>query len=77
MKVTLSYNHDLYRTARSLLHIPVLLPGLLCHYEFGVECINPDGGSDIIRIFVCNKNSCVPIISAVVNMPMSEPPQDM
>jgi Bardet-Biedl syndrome 1 protein len=75
--VTLSYNHDLYKANRSLLQVPVLLPGLQCHYEFDIECINPDGGSDSIRIFVCNKQSCVPVISAVVNMPMSEPLDEM
>jgi hypothetical protein len=27
---------------------------------------------DAVRVFVCNKNSALPIISAVVKMPLSE-----
>ncbi len=45
--VTLSYNHDLYRTARSLLHIPVLLPVYplsLLQQHTETSCISPETG---------------------------------
>jgi hypothetical protein len=31
-----------------------------------------NGSADPIRVFVCNPKSCVPIITATVNMPISE-----
>lgn len=71
--LTFTYSHDLYRMKKSLLCVPLLIPGLLYHYEMEVECVDENGGADIIRIFVCNPTSCVPVISAIVNMPMSEP----
>jgi len=71
--VTCGYNHDLYRFTNAVKFIPLLVPGLLYHYEIDVECIDENGGADNVRIYVCNPKSCVPVISAVVNMPMSEP----
>jgi Bardet-Biedl syndrome 1 protein len=71
--MTCGYNHDLYRLKNGLRFIPLLVPGLLYHYDVDVECIDKNGGADAIRIFICNPKSCVPVISAIVNMPMSEP----
>jgi hypothetical protein len=52
--MTCGYNHDLYRLNCGLHYIPLLVPGLLYHYEIGVECVDENGGADAIRIFVCN-----------------------
>eukprot|EP00935_MAST-01C_sp_MAST-1C-sp1_P000776 g776.t1 len=71
--MTCGYNHDLYRLNRGVHYVPLLVPGLLYHYEIDVECVDENGGADTIRIFVCNPRSCVPVISALVNMPISEP----
>jgi Bardet-Biedl syndrome 1 protein len=52
--MTCGYNHDLYRLNRGLHYVPLLVPGLLYHYEIDVECVDENGGADAIRIFVCN-----------------------
>ena len=36
------------------------------------ECIDENGGADAIRVIVCNPKSVLPVLSAVVNMPISE-----
>ena len=57
---------------RSLLSIPLLVPGLLHTTNVDLECVEPTGAADVIRVYVCSSKSMVPTISAVVNMPMSE-----
>ena len=41
-------------------------------YDVDVVSIDENGTSAPIRIYICNTKSCVPIISAVVTMPISE-----
>ncbi|ETV92493.1 hypothetical protein H310_13179 [Aphanomyces invadans] len=68
--LALHYDHTLYRVHPSLLIVPLLLPGVLYTYTVDVESVSP--AADSIYIFVCGKGSCVPLVSAVVNMPLSE-----
>jgi hypothetical protein len=51
--------------------VPSLVPSLVYNYELAVECLD-EGGHDSIRAYVCNPKSCVPIIAALVNMPMAD-----
>ena len=62
----------MYSLSRSQVHVPVLLPGLTYVDEVKVLCNDQNAGADTVRVFVCNKNSALPIISAVVKMPLSE-----
>ncbi|OQS01252.1 bardet-Biedl syndrome 1 family protein [Achlya hypogyna] len=70
--IVLHYDHGLYRIRQSLLQIPLLLPGVQYAYTIDVENISDTGAADSIYIFVCGKDSCVPLVSAVVNMPLSD-----
>ena len=54
------------------IHVPVLLPGLLYQFEAEVQCIDHNGAADSIHVFICSANSSVPVLSAVVKMPLSE-----
>jgi hypothetical protein len=40
--------------------------------ETQVQCTVEGGGADPIRIFVCNSQSTVPILTAIINMPIAE-----
>ena len=70
--VTYAWNDSLYKFSNPLLVIPLLIPGLMYQYLVDIECIDENGGADKIHVFVLNKKSCVPIISAIVTMPVSE-----
>eukprot|EP00947_MAST-08B_sp_MAST-8B-sp1_P003262 g3262.t1 len=70
--ITIGYYPKFYRVERSLLSIPLLVPGLLHTTNVDLECVEPTGAADVIRVYVCSSKSMVPTISAVVNMPMSE-----
>lgn len=71
--ITFAYNHELYRIDRSLVLVPLLIPRLLYHLEISVQCIDEAGGADVVKVFVCSPKSVVPVISAFVSMPISEP----
>lgn len=62
----------MYSLSRSQVHVPVLLPGLTHVNEVMVMCNDQNAGAGTVRVFVCNKNSALPIISAIVKMPLSE-----
>lgn len=62
----------MYALSRSQIQVPVLLPGYTYVDEVKVMCNDQNAGADTVRVFVCNKNSALPIISAAVKMPLSE-----
>ncbi|KAJ1632773.1 bardet-Biedl syndrome 1 family protein [Pavlovales sp. CCMP2436] len=74
LEMSLSGNPMLYRLRTRVLKLPLLLPSLTYRCECDVESIDESGASDAIRVYVCNTTSKLPIISAVVNMPLSEAP---
>lgn len=55
------------------LHIPVLIPGLLYHYEVHVHSVHENGAAGIIRIYVCNKVRIARVVlpGAVCHLPLS------
>ena len=57
---------------RVQIHIPVLLPGLLYQFEAEVQCVDHNGAADSIQIYICSASSSIPVLSAVVKMPLSE-----
>lgn len=52
---------------------PLLVPRVEYTIEVSIICVDPQAQySDDIRIVMINGNSAVPILSAVVRMPMSD-----
>eukprot|EP00967_Tisochrysis_lutea_P015804 scaffold17808_cov33-Tisochrysis_lutea.AAC.5 len=56
----------------SALQLPVLVPGVTLRVDGELECINEAGGADQIRVVLCSDKSALPVLSAIVNMPLSE-----
>ena len=52
--------------------LPVLVPGVAYPIEVVLENIDPNGTNDTLKIFVLEKTKSIPIVTAVVNMPVSE-----
>lgn len=67
-------NPNLYNVPKPCFNLPILVPQQSYILEIPVTCINEMGGTDAVRIFLCSKTANLPMISAVVNMPISEPP---
>ena len=66
------YNTKLYRMERALQIVPLLIPGLLYHFVFEVESIDENGAAGDIHIILSSKTSSVPLITALVKMPLAE-----
>ena len=70
--ITFQYNDSLYSLAKPSITVPLLVPGLMHAYDTLVECISDKGISDNIKVFVLHQGKSIPIITAVINMPVSE-----
>jgi len=70
--ITFIYNHALYKIKNHILQIPLLVPELVYKVEAKVQCLIDGGGADPVRVFVCNSQSSLPIVTAIINMPISE-----
>eukprot|EP00727_Mastigamoeba_balamuthi_P012559 m51a1_g7926 hypothetical protein (555) ;mRNA; f:39757-42289 len=70
--IIFSYNHLLYRVKRPYGELPVLVPGLPYHFEAKVTCMDDRGATEPITVFVCSAQSSLPIIMAVVQMPLTD-----
>merc|ERR1712232_1052984 len=73
--LTTSTNPNLYRLPKPCHYLPILVPQQMYIVEIPITCIDENGGTDCVRVFLCNQaaDTNVPIISALVNMPISEP----
>ena len=70
--VVLNFNENIYRLRNRNPKIPMLIPQLLYKIDVEIECIDPTGASDIVKVFVFNKESSIPLITANIQMPMCE-----
>ena len=52
--------------------MPLLVPSLSYNFETMVECLDDMGRTEPISVFVLRKGNPVPIITAIINMPVSE-----
>eukprot|EP00944_MAST-04C_sp_MAST-4C-sp1_P005002 g5002.t1 len=66
------FDPSLYKVDRPLQMVPLLIPGLLYHRLFDVECIDPNGAAGDIHVILTTMKGTVPLIVAVVNMPICE-----
>ena len=70
--ITFQFDDSLYALSKPCITVPLLVPGLMYTYETLVECISDKGISDSIKVFVLHQGNSVPVITAVINMPVSE-----
>ena len=70
--VVLNLNSDIYKLRNRNPKIPLLIPQLQYKIDVEVECVDPTGGNDMIKIFVFNKVSSLPLITANIQMPVCE-----
>ncbi|XP_038621064.1 Bardet-Biedl syndrome 1 protein [Tachyglossus aculeatus] len=70
--VCLLYNEALYALPRAFFKVPFLVPGLSYPLETTVECLSDKGVSDIIKVLVLPEGQSAPLLSAHLNMPVSE-----
>lgn len=63
--VNLGFNENIYRLKNGKSpFLPLLVPNLNYKIDVEVENIDPAGAADIIKVFVFNKETTVPMITA-------------
>uniref|UniRef100_A0A667YJI7 BBSome complex member BBS1 n=1 Tax=Myripristis murdjan TaxID=586833 RepID=A0A667YJI7_9TELE len=70
--ISFLYDEHLYRMRNPYLRIPLLVPGLVYPVQTFVECTSDRGISDIIKVFVLHEGRSAPLLTAHINMPVSE-----
>ena len=69
----LTFNEGIYRLkSPKNPFVPVLVPNLNYKVDVDVENIDPNGSADLIKVFVFNSESTIPLITANLSMPISE-----
>jgi hypothetical protein len=74
--VTLSYNASIYKMNSRNPKIPLMFPNLTYKLDLEVQNIDPTGAADMIRVLVFSAESTIPLITANLSMPISEPSMD-
>eukprot|EP00657_Telonema_sp_P-1_P012092 TRINITY_DN836_c0_g1_i1.p1 TRINITY_DN836_c0_g1~~TRINITY_DN836_c0_g1_i1.p1 ORF type:complete len:117 (-),score=53.75 TRINITY_DN836_c0_g1_i1:227-577(-) len=67
-----TYNTNLYKVEQPSIQVPVLVPGLQYKFTLDVLCTDEDGSAEPVQVYVCGAHSVVPLISAIVIMPLSD-----
>lgn len=50
----------------------MMLPNLIYKVDLEIECLDSTGANDIVKVFVIDMQSTVPLMSANIQMPVSE-----
>ncbi|XP_041518075.1 Bardet-Biedl syndrome 1 protein isoform X1 [Microtus oregoni] len=72
LQVCFLYNETLYSLPRAFFKVPMLVPGLSYPLETFVESLSSKGISDMIKVLVLREGQSAPLLSAHINMPVSE-----
>ena len=70
------YNPEIYWCDRPSQTVPLLLPNVTLTYEVTLKCIHLEGKADNVRVIFVSPNSSVPLVSGIINMPLSELNED-
>ena len=70
--VILVANESLYVLEKSYISMPLLVPSLTYAVNTMVRCTSEQGLADNIKVFVYVKGKCSPVLSATIDMPISE-----
>ena len=68
----LRYDKQTYSSEKDQMQLPVLLPSLQYHFDFRIQCLDPAAGVGDVKIFIYSSRSHIPLLAAVVKMPLSE-----
>ena len=62
--VCLNFKDNIYRQRRASPKLPLMLPNLIYKVNVEVECIDTTGANDIIKVFIIDTKSTIPLITA-------------
>lgn len=73
LRLTLGADAELYSLPKACLNMPALVPGLQYPFHVTIECKDPEKGLvGDVNVRIVSTGTCVPVMCAVVSMPVSE-----
>jgi len=72
IQICLSQNLNIYKLRDRNPILPMILPNLIYKVDIEIECLDATGANDVVKVFVIDNLSTVPLISANIQMPVSE-----
>lgn len=70
--VSLALNQAIYKLRDRNPTLPLMLPNVIYKVDLEVECLDVTGANDTIKVFVMDRETTVPLITANIQMPVSE-----
>jgi len=64
IQVCLSQNFQIYKLRDRNPVLPMMLPNLMYKVDLEIECLDATGANDVVKVFVIDRESTVPLISA-------------
>ena len=52
--------------------IPLLIPNIAYPVDIMIECVDPNGVNDSVRVYICDTKKELPLLGAMIQMPLSE-----
>lgn len=76
MDLYLLVNYDplIYKMGHMPRKIPLLIPNIAYPIDIHLECVDANGVNDVVKVYVCDRNKELPLLGALVQMPLSELP---
>ncbi|CAM9926261.1 unnamed protein product [Ectocarpus sp. 6 AP-2014] len=72
LPVAFTYDRDIYAMEKGQFMVSALIPGVSSRHEIAITNIDEGGAAGSVRILVLSPSGPSPLVSAVVNMPLSE-----
>lgn len=76
-RVVLNLNETVYKLRTRNPVLPIMIPHIQYKVDIEIECIDPMGAADIVKVFVFNEESTLPLITANIQMPPCEQEFDL
>uniref|UniRef100_A0A914WVW3 Bardet-Biedl syndrome 1 n=1 Tax=Plectus sambesii TaxID=2011161 RepID=A0A914WVW3_9BILA len=73
LTITFQFNPRLYSLDQTNIPVPMLVPGIEYTFQTKVSCLMPDKGlADDVKVLVVRQGRAIPLLTALVTMPISE-----
>jgi len=66
------YNEAFYKQRDRNPMLPMMVPMLTYKIDMLIECVDATGANDMVKVIVMSQTSTVPLITANLQMPVSE-----
>jgi len=65
-------NHALYSVPEPCRVLPAVIPHQQYQLEIDLRCKDENGGTDVVKLYLCKEKGAIPILTAIVQMPICE-----